>query len=1061
LIHPSSLSAHPSSERCFPGSIGVLREDFSLDPADVSAIPAEVIVDRTQVSDALTDCSQLRRIELMANPDRERLEAFVEWTRANITGDEKGQAQIFLDRLMQAFGHAGSLDVGGEPEFRIKKAGEDGGGTSFADYVWKPVVLIEMKKRGVNLAKHYRQAFDYWTRLVPNRPRYVVLCNFDEFHVYDFETQMDSPVGRVATVDLAEHFGPLAFLLPGQPKPIFDNDHVAVTREAAAGLAKCFNKLVKRGVERPLAQRFTLQLLVALFAEDIGLLEKYLVTRLLDDCDEGSSFDLIGGLFIAMNAPAGVSGGRFRSVPYFNGGLFAEPAQLELSGPEIVLLRECAKSDWSKVQPEIFGVIFEQSVEKEERHAWGVHFTSPEDIMKIVTPTIVEPWREQIEEAKTLKRLRELLDRLSDFRVLDPACGSGNFLYIAYRELKRLEARIFDRMKDEFKSEAKQAGQIPLSFLSAQNFYGIDITPFAVELAKVTMMIARKFAIDELHIISEPALPLDNLDANFLSQDALIASEPLGLLDKQKGWRRAVLTEGDVVRTPWPKVDVIIGNPPFLGTKKFKPEHGPDYVRAIRRAYSEVPGMADFCVYWIRRAHDHLPACTAADPVAGRAGLVGTQNIRNNQSRVGGLDHVVRDGTIIEAVDNQPWSGEANVHVSIANWAKTQDPALLPKTRRLWFKVEPSPVAKKLRKAAGKSATKDYELSYREVETISASLSDQTDTSGAVRLTCNYEPQVCFSGQVAGHKGFVLTPAEAAAMLKSDARNREVVHPFLIGRDLLTGNGSPTEWVIDFQTRTMLEANTYAVPFAHVRELVLPTRERKAEEGKTEAGEQRSHHKGFLKYWWRHSFDRPEMINLLSTLPRYIVCSDTTKRPVFEFIHPEIRPDHKLRVFAFADDYSFGILQSHAHWLWFVTKCSKLTERFNYTSSSVFDTFPWPQTPSVAQVEAVAAAGREVRRIRAESLRQIKGGLRALYRTLELPGANPLKDAHAALDAAVLAAYGFSQKADLLAQLLVLNHEVAGRLDRAEPVMAPGIPLNFPNPEQLITDDCIRPMANQ
>ena len=98
--------------------------------------------------------------------------------------------------------------------------------------------------------------------------------------------------------------------------------------------------------------------------------------------------------------------------------------------------------------------------------------------------------------------------------------------------------------------------------------------------------------------------------------------------------------------------------------------------------------MADYCVYWFRKAADHLPACTAADPVAGRAGLVGTQNIRNNQSRVGGLDHVVKAGTIIEAVDNQPWSGEANVHVSIANWVKTQDTALLPKTRKLWFKVE-------------------------------------------------------------------------------------------------------------------------------------------------------------------------------------------------------------------------------------------------------------------------------------------------------------------------------------------------------------------------------------
>jgi hypothetical protein len=116
-------------------------------------------------------------------PSREKLSDFVARCRKHITGDEKGQAQIFLDRLFQAFDQGGSLDVGGSPEFRIRKADEDGGGTAFADYVWKPVVLIEMKKRGENLQKHYRQAFDYWTRLVPNRPRYVVLCNFDEFRL--------------------------------------------------------------------------------------------------------------------------------------------------------------------------------------------------------------------------------------------------------------------------------------------------------------------------------------------------------------------------------------------------------------------------------------------------------------------------------------------------------------------------------------------------------------------------------------------------------------------------------------------------------------------------------------------------------------------------------------------------------------------------------------------------------------------------------------------------------------------------------------------------------------
>jgi len=157
-------------------------------------------------------------------PDGVKLTEFTSWCQKNITGDEKGQAQIFLDRLFQSFGQPGCLDVGGTAEFRIRKANEDGGGTAFADYVWKPVVLIEMKKRGTDLQKHYRQAFDYWTRLVPNRPRYVVLCNFDEFRVYDFDTDLDTPKDTLALKDLPERWGPLAFLAPGSPKPTFEND---------------------------------------------------------------------------------------------------------------------------------------------------------------------------------------------------------------------------------------------------------------------------------------------------------------------------------------------------------------------------------------------------------------------------------------------------------------------------------------------------------------------------------------------------------------------------------------------------------------------------------------------------------------------------------------------------------------------------------------------------------------------------------------------------------------------------------------------------------------------
>ncbi|HVR80791.1 MAG TPA: type IIL restriction-modification enzyme MmeI, partial [Luteimonas sp.] len=239
----------------------------------------------------------------------ERLSAFVGWVAQHLHGDEKGEAQIFLDRLFQALGHAGSVEAGGTYEHRVRRKGT---ATSFADYVWKPRVLIEMKRRGAKLEEHYRQAFDYWVRLVPNRPRYVVLCNFDEFWVYDFETQLDEPKEKLPLAELPQRWGALSFLLPEPAEPVFNNDQEAVTREAADLLATCFRSLILRGVDRGLAQRFALQCLVALFAEDIDLLERYFFARLLDECTTPQlSYDLIGNLFRAMDDKGMTAGGRY------------------------------------------------------------------------------------------------------------------------------------------------------------------------------------------------------------------------------------------------------------------------------------------------------------------------------------------------------------------------------------------------------------------------------------------------------------------------------------------------------------------------------------------------------------------------------------------------------------------------------------------------------------------------------------------------------------------------------------------------------------------------------
>lgn len=963
------------------------------------------------------------------NDKTKKLKEFVSWVSEHIKGDEKGEAQIYLNYLFQAFGHKGLLEAGAVCEERVKK--NDTGGTSFADLVWKPRVLVEMKKRGVDLHKHYRQAFEYWTYLVPNRPRYAVLCNFDEFWIYDFETQMDIPVETVKLSDLPNRYGALNFLFPGDVPPVFGNHHEEVTRDAADKLAKCFNALVNRKVERLLAQRFILQMLMAFFAEDIGLLEKYLVKRLLQECKlPADTYDILGGLFEAMNRASGNPGGRYKGVAYFNGGLYANPAKIELLSEELTLLKEACDFDWSKVRPEIFGTLFEHSLDKEERHAQGAHFTSPVDIMKIVGPTIVEPWQAAIERTKTLTEMQALAHRMQSFTVLDPACGSGNFLFTAYRELKRLEAQLYNRMAERF-PKSVDVNQRTLGFVTTTNFYGLDVNPFAVEIAKVTMMLAHKLSIDELHV-SESALPLDNLDGNIFHRDALITE--------------------DGARSEWPKADVIIGNPPFLGVRKMKPELGQAYIQRVRRAYPEVPGTVDFCVYWIRRAHDLLPACTSADPLQGRAGLVGTQNIRSNDSRIGGLDYVTVSGTVIEAVDNQPWSGDANVHVSIANWVKSQDVAVLPQIKRLWFKTKTS-LRKPKRVKGTVRASKEYDLDMREVAYISSSLSDKTDTKTAVVLACNIKPKRTFQGVTPGHEDFVLGLDAAQALVAKEPDAAELLSPYVVGKEVLGGVTKPSRKILDFGERDLLAAQQFPKALALVKQNVLPKRQKAAEKGEGDE-EKRSHHVQFLEKWWQLSYRRTDLLKEIAGLPRYLACSRVTSRPILFFVGAGVKPSDALQVFAFDDDYSFGVLQSKVHIEWFMSKRSNMKSDPRYSSTSVFGTFPWPQSPTAMHVKAVVDASRKLQSVRSTALKTSKGGLRALYDTLELPGKNPLRDAHETLDKAVMAAYGFDNKMDVVAQVLALNTTVAANIQASQPVTGPGVPPVIDDKATVMSSDC-------
>ena len=290
-----------------------------------------------------------------------------------------------------------------------------------------------------------------------------------------------------------------------------------------------------------------------------------------------------------------------------------------------------------------------------------------------------------------------------------------------------------------------------MGFVSATQFHGIDVRPFAIEVAKVTLMLARKLAADELGD-ERVVLPLADLDANFQAADAIFA--------------------------PWPDFDVCIGNPPYLGRRRIITERGADYSNRLQGAYPDIRGVSDYVVYWFRKTHDLLP-------VNGRAGLVGTNTIRQGDTRKHSLDYIVdHGGFIYDAVASQPWSGDATVEVSIVNWAKDLDPE--PKT--LWLSAVP----------------------FRCIRRTSAAHSQRSLINQAHRLAVNRSPKVCFQGQTTGHTpGFVLSPEQARAIAEDDPLSASVIFPYLDGDDLNNGL-RPRRFVIDIDANDIISARAMA-----------------------------------------------------------------------------------------------------------------------------------------------------------------------------------------------------------------------------------------------------------
>jgi hypothetical protein len=868
------------------------------------------------------------------------------------SGTEKAEAQTFLNELFECYG-SNRLSVGAKFEFFKSSAG-------FMDLHWPTICIVEMKAPDKPVSSARQQVKDYWEESADDdtdtpAARWVVGCNFNTFEVWEPGRFPKSARATFSIGDLPGRYEALLFLTGPEQIPSFLEHHKALTADAAKAMGDVYQSLVDRSAAPvDVIIRFTMQSIWTMFAEDLGLLEGSPFQKTIASLQSKPSESAVklGFLFRLLNQRGNQNRtGDFAGTRYVNGELFAKPAEIGLSKEEIALLADAAEYDWSKVEPTIFGSLMERVISGR----LGAHYTHEADIMKIVGPTIVRPWQAQIDAAATPAEARAVLDELCTFRVLDPACGCGNFLYVAYRELRQLEYAAKQRISDLAASTGLPIPPGELPFVPLHNFYGIDIQPPAVLIARVTLWMGHRQMIDRFGEAETP-LPLVPL---------------------------AGIAVGDALRTAWPEVDCIIGNPPFLGSQRLRKELGDDYVKWLSKAFKV--GVKELCVYWFRIAHDKLQD-------GQRAGLVGTNSIAQVKARSASLDYITDGGTITDAVSSQKWPGEAKVHVAIVNWTKG-------------------------------SAEPPFILDGAEVVSINASLRAGAEWSPR-RLPQNAGR--CFQGIIRGADGFTISAETADMLCAKDTNYRLVVRRFLSSDDLADDiHQLPTRWVIDFGAKSLQSAKKFTLPYQIVEREV------------------KSERPANTPQWWQFHRARPRLRVAIGPLSRYIAIGRHGKRLIAVWQATDVLPGDGINAVALDDDFSMGVISSATHNAWAWRHSSTLKADLRYTPTTVWATFPWPDSPSITQIEEVASATNEILDVRADYCERESIGLTDLYNTMDDGGYVKLANAHARLDRAIADCYGWpvdvAQDVPTLSTLLLdLNRDISGGTRPYAPPWAAG-----------------------
>ena len=855
------------------------------------------------------------------------------------TTNEEADAKPFLDAFFDVFGITRKKI--GTFEHRVKKLSDADG---YIDLLWKGTILIEMKSRGKNLDKAFQQAIDYTHGLKQNElPKYVLVCDFHIFRLYDTEEQTSLEFTIDELVLNVQSFG---YLLGYQKKTYKEQDPANI--KAAELMGKLHDRLEEIGYEGHPLEVYLVRILFCLFAEDTTIFNKqqfqdYVENRTAEDGSDLAS--KIQELFQVLNTP---SDKRFKNLdeqlnefPYVNGKLFEEILPMASFDSKMrQALLDCCYIDWSKISPAIFGSMFQSVMNPKERRNLGAHYTSESNILKLIKPLFLDELWSEFESIKGNKnKLPEFHKKISQLKFLDPACGCGNFLVITYRELRLLELEV---LRATYKSGQGILDVSDIIWLDVDMMCGIEYEEFPARIAEVAMWL----------IDHQMNMQISNEFGQYFARLPLKKS--------------AKIVHGDALEVNWEDVvskkelTHIIGNPPFIGSKIMNQFQRNQIIKEFDN--SKGCGVLDYVSGWYLKAAKYIHNTTT------KAAFVSTNSIvQGEQTAILWGQMVTKYGVKIHfAHKTFKWSNEAKgnaaVYCIIVGFANFDI-----KSKVLFeyedVKGEPQAI---------------------QVKNINPYLVDAKDIFIEKRRKpiCNV-PEIAFGNMPNDGGNFFISDNEINEIKTKEPKSLEYIKPFIGAQEFLNGQKKYCFW---FENVNPNDWNSMPLALLKVKAVE-----------KLRASSLRETTRKLALYPSLFGEIRQPKSNYI-LIPR--VSSENRKIiPMGFFDNNSIIGDTCLGI-ENANLFHFGILQSIMHMSWVNVVCGRLESRYRYSNEIVYNNYPWPENPSEKQIKTIEEKAQNVLEVRASFP---TSSLADLYNPLTMPPA--LVKAHNELDKAVDAAY--------------------------------------------------------